>query len=90
MAADIATARCARLGRRRYSLLGVITFVVLFPVYTTVIGALKPAGKLLEHPLVARLVHARGVPRRVDRRAPRPLPRQLVRRRVDRHRRARP
>ena len=27
-------------------------FVVLFPAYTTVIGALKPAGKLLDHPLL--------------------------------------
>lgn len=36
----------------RYTLLGIVTFVVLFPVYTTVIGALKPAGKLLENPLL--------------------------------------
>jgi sn-glycerol 3-phosphate transport system permease protein len=36
----------------RYTLLCVIAFVVLFPVYTTLIGALKPAGKLLEHPLL--------------------------------------
>jgi sn-glycerol 3-phosphate transport system permease protein len=36
----------------RYTLLGIVTFVVLFPVYTTVIGALKPSGKLLQRPLV--------------------------------------
>jgi sn-glycerol 3-phosphate transport system permease protein len=36
----------------RYTLLGIVTFVVLFPVYTTVIGALKPAGKLLDNPLL--------------------------------------
>jgi sn-glycerol 3-phosphate transport system permease protein len=30
----------------------VVAFVVLFPVYTTVIGALKPPGKLLENPLL--------------------------------------
>lgn len=36
----------------RYALLGVITFLVLFPIYTTVIGAFKPAGKLLDNPLV--------------------------------------
>lgn len=36
----------------RYTLLGIVAFVVLFPVYTTVIGALKPAGKLLRNPLL--------------------------------------
>jgi sn-glycerol 3-phosphate transport system permease protein len=36
----------------RYTLLGIVTFVVLFPVYTTVIGALKPTGKLLDNPLL--------------------------------------
>ena len=36
----------------RYTLLGIVAFVVLFPVYTTVIGALKPSGKLLDHPLL--------------------------------------
>jgi sn-glycerol 3-phosphate transport system permease protein len=36
----------------RYTLLAVVAFVVLFPVYTTVIGSLKPAGQLLDHPLL--------------------------------------
>lgn len=36
----------------RYSLLGVVTFVVLFPVYTTVIAALKPGDKVLQRPLL--------------------------------------
>ena len=36
----------------RYTLLCVVAFVVLFPAYTTVIGALKPAGKLLDNPLL--------------------------------------
>ena len=35
----------------RYTLLCVVSFVVLFPIYTTVIGAFKPAGQLLDHPL---------------------------------------
>ena len=36
----------------RYLLLGVVAFVVLFPIYTTVIGAFKPPGDLLDSPLV--------------------------------------
>jgi sn-glycerol 3-phosphate transport system permease protein len=36
----------------RYTLLGIVTFVVLFPVYTTVIGAFKPSGQLLDNPLL--------------------------------------
>ena len=36
----------------RYALLGVVAFVVLFPVYTTVIAALKPSDKVLKNPLV--------------------------------------
>lgn len=36
----------------RYTLLCIVAFVVLFPVYTTVIGAFKPAGKLLDNPLL--------------------------------------
>ncbi len=36
----------------RYSLLGFVTFVVLFPVYTTVVAALKPGEKVLQNPLV--------------------------------------
>lgn len=36
----------------RYMLLGIVAFVVLFPVYTTVIASLKPGDKVLENPLV--------------------------------------
>ena len=36
----------------RYVLLAVLTFVVLFPVYTTVIAAFKPTDRVLLHPLV--------------------------------------
>jgi sn-glycerol 3-phosphate transport system permease protein len=36
----------------RYTLLGIVTFVVLFPVYTTVIAALKPGDKVLQRPLL--------------------------------------
>ena len=36
----------------RYLLLAFVAVIVLFPVYTTVIGALKPAGKLLDNPLL--------------------------------------
>ncbi|HZI43979.1 MAG TPA: hypothetical protein VFD53_02100, partial [Ilumatobacter sp.] len=36
----------------RYTLLCVIAFVVLFPIYTTVVGAFKPSGELLDNPLV--------------------------------------
>ena len=36
----------------RYVLLAVVTFVVLFPVYTTVIAAFKPTDRVLLHPLV--------------------------------------
>jgi sn-glycerol 3-phosphate transport system permease protein len=36
----------------RYFLLCVVAFVVLFPIYTTVIGAFKPPGELLDNPLV--------------------------------------
>lgn len=39
------TSGVGKLGR--YLLLGVITFVVLFPVYTTVVGAFKPREKVL-------------------------------------------
>jgi sn-glycerol 3-phosphate transport system permease protein len=42
-------------GRRlagRYALLGLVTFVVLFPVYTTVVAALKPGNKVLDNPLL--------------------------------------
>jgi sn-glycerol 3-phosphate transport system permease protein len=36
----------------RYALLLVVSFIVLFPVYTTVIAALKPGDKVLENPLL--------------------------------------
>lgn len=36
----------------RYTLLGLVTFIVLFPVYTTVVAALKPGEKVLQNPLV--------------------------------------
>lgn len=36
----------------RYVLLAVIAFIVLFPVYTTVIAALKPGNRVLINPLV--------------------------------------
>ncbi len=36
----------------RYVVLGVVAFLVLFPVYTTVIAALKPGSKVLDHPLL--------------------------------------
>ena len=44
MAADQAPTGARLAGR--CMLLGIVAFVVLFPVYTTVIGALKPSGKL--------------------------------------------
>ncbi len=36
----------------RYTLLGLVTFIVLFPVYTTVVAALKPGERVLQNPLV--------------------------------------
>ncbi len=36
----------------RYGLLAVISIVVLFPIYTTVVAALKPGNRVLVHPLV--------------------------------------
>ena len=36
----------------RYSLLCIVTFVVVFPVYTTVVAALKPGERVLVNPLV--------------------------------------
>ena len=36
----------------RYGLLAVVSVLVLFPVYTTVIAALKPGNKVLVNPLV--------------------------------------
>lgn len=50
MAAELAPRGWRLAGR--YTLLSVVAVVVLFPVYTTLIGALKPTGKLLNRPLV--------------------------------------
>jgi sn-glycerol 3-phosphate transport system permease protein len=36
----------------RYTLLATVSFVVLFPVYTTVIASLKPGDKVLDNPLL--------------------------------------
>ena len=36
----------------RYLLLGIVAFVVLFPIYTTVVASLKPSNKVLVNPLV--------------------------------------
>ncbi|MFP5488233.1 MAG: carbohydrate ABC transporter permease [Acidimicrobiia bacterium] len=36
----------------RYTLLGIVAFVVLFPVYTTIVASLKPGEKVLQNPLV--------------------------------------
>jgi sn-glycerol 3-phosphate transport system permease protein len=45
--------RSTRMGSiGRYALLGAIAVIVLFPIYTTVIAALKPGNKVLLHPLV--------------------------------------
>jgi sn-glycerol 3-phosphate transport system permease protein len=40
----------------RYALLCVIAFVVVFPVYTTVIAALKPGSEVLKNPLLPTTV----------------------------------
>lgn len=50
MAADRASSGWRLAGR--YTLLGIVTFLVLFPVYTTVVAALKPGDKVLQNPLV--------------------------------------
>jgi sn-glycerol 3-phosphate transport system permease protein len=36
----------------RYALLAVVTFLVLFPIYTTVIASLKPSDEVLRNPLL--------------------------------------
>lgn len=36
----------------RYTVLCIVAFLVLFPVYTTVVAALKPANKVLNRPLL--------------------------------------
>ena len=43
-----------RLGR--YVLLCLVAFVVLFPIYTTVVAALKPGSEVLQNPLVPTTV----------------------------------
>jgi sn-glycerol 3-phosphate transport system permease protein len=43
-----------RLGR--YALLCIVTFVVVFPIYTTVVAALKPGDQVLQNPLVPTTV----------------------------------
>ncbi len=40
----------------RYVLLGIVTFLVLFPIYTTVVAALKPGSEVLKNPLVPTTV----------------------------------
>ena len=55
MAGDATTMYDAPAGWRavgRYGLLVVVSVLVLFPVYTTVVAALKPGNKVLENPLV--------------------------------------
>lgn len=44
------TTRVGQIGR--YALLGAIAFIVLFPVYTTVVASLKPGSRVLINPLV--------------------------------------
>ena len=36
----------------RYLLLAVVAFIVIFPIYTTVIASFKPGDKVLENPLI--------------------------------------
>ena len=40
----------------RYALLCIVTFIVVFPVYTTVVAALKPSDEVLKNPLVPTTV----------------------------------
>ena len=65
----------------RYGLLVVVSVLVLFPVYTTVVAALKPGNKVLQQPAGPRRLHARRAARGVDRRPLRALHGQLDRRR---------
>ncbi|MDF2731871.1 MAG: putative transporter permease protein [Desertimonas sp.] len=45
--------RSTRVGQiGRYALLALIAFIVLFPIYTTVVAALKPGNRVLVNPLV--------------------------------------
>jgi sn-glycerol 3-phosphate transport system permease protein len=52
--ADVTAFDRPRGARRvgRYTLLGIVTFVVLFPVYTTIVAAFKPGNRVLKNPLV--------------------------------------
>ena len=50
----------------RYVLLGGIAFVVLFPIYTAVIAALKPGNRVLVNPLVPDSFTLRRARRRLD------------------------
>jgi sn-glycerol 3-phosphate transport system permease protein len=50
MAADRAPTGARLVGR--YALLALVAFVVLFPIYTTLIGAFKPTSEVLNHPLL--------------------------------------
>jgi sn-glycerol 3-phosphate transport system permease protein len=55
MAADATTMYDTPSGWRavgRYALLVIVSLVVLFPIYTTVVAALKPGNKVLVNPLV--------------------------------------
>jgi sn-glycerol 3-phosphate transport system permease protein len=36
----------------RYAILAAVAFLVLFPIYTTLVASLKPGGKVLDRPLV--------------------------------------
>ncbi len=40
----------------RYALLCIVTFLVVFPIYTTVVAALKPGSEVLKNPLVPTTV----------------------------------
>lgn len=50
MAAEAPPSGARVLGR--YALLGIVAFLVLFPVYTTIVASLKPGAKVLQRPLV--------------------------------------
>lgn len=50
MAADVSPSGARLVGR--YTLLGIVAFVVLFPVYTTIVASLKPGERVLQNPLV--------------------------------------
>jgi sn-glycerol 3-phosphate transport system permease protein len=52
--ADVTAFDRPRGARRvgRYALLGIVTFVVVFPIYTTIVAAFKPGNRVLKSPLV--------------------------------------